>query len=53
MKFKLEAQDENYKVQIEFEEYTLPNILESMENFLKGCGYIFENLEVTKKEEDE
>lgn len=52
MKFKLEAQDEEYKIQVEFEEYTLPLVLESLENFLKGCGYIFAKLEIITKEEE-
>lgn len=36
--------DHNCKTTRQFEADTLPNVIQQMELFLKGCGYYVENL---------
>lgn len=42
MKFTLIGEQDSFKTTQEFDEYSLPTVLENMTAFLRGCGYHFE-----------
>lgn len=54
MNYRLESSDQDgFKIILEFQTVTLGETVENIECFLKGCGFIFEELEIIEKEEDE
>lgn len=54
MKVKLESSDQDeFKITMEFETINLIDIVENFENFLKGCGFIFDGLEIVEKDDGE
>ena len=42
MKFTLIGEQDGFKTTQEFDEYSLPTVLENMTVFLRGCGYHFD-----------
>tara|TARA_B100000029_G_scaffold288985_1_gene282730 strand:- start:3858 stop:4097 length:240 start_codon:yes stop_codon:yes gene_type:complete len=44
--------EDNCKTTMEFEGIFLPHVVEKMEEFLKGTGFFFDQLEFTKLDDD-
>ena len=44
--------EDNCKTSMEFEGVFLPHVVEKMEEFLKGTGFFFDQLEFTKLDDD-
>jgi hypothetical protein len=42
MKFTLIGEQDSFKTTQEFDEYSLPTVLENITVFLRGCGYHFD-----------
>lgn len=46
MKFTLSCQHDEYgpKITYEFSNVFLPDVLDNLQNFLKGCGFVFDGV---------
>jgi hypothetical protein len=54
MKFVLTCQHDEYgpKITYEFSNVFLPDVLDNLQNFLKGCGFVFDGVLDIVEEDD-